>query len=169
MTEDTHTNPLAVAELPPVGQPFAGGTFAGVATIDGVHVAVVLQPDRLTGNGIGWKRAIAWAKTVRGELPSPQIAALLHHAQLSGIPRLCWTATTLDSTRALMADMISGEVHTLGPMADGSAIAVRLLPLAGNAAADDLERRVAAVEGRVVAESLARRVAALEALLPAAA
>lgn len=165
--ENTPHAPLALSELPAVGQALHGGTFAGIATVEGRHVAVVLLPDRVTGPGVGWKRAVAWAKALHAALPSAQVGALLTHANLP-LPRVCWLDQATDSMRALNIDFGTGETKAVGLTADYSAVAVRLLPLAGNADQDDLERRVAAVEVRVVLESLPRRLAALEALLPAA-
>ena len=45
----TDTEALDFAALPALGQPLAGGAFAGITTLpDGSHVAVTLLPEQAT-------------------------------------------------------------------------------------------------------------------------
>lgn len=158
---------LTLAELPAVGQPLSSGTFCGLATVDDRPVAVVLLPDRATP-GLSWRRANTWAQALGAVLPSRQIGAMLAGVNVPK-PRLCWLADAADSTSAFFVDFSTGAQDHSGTASLYPAIAVRLLPIAGAADREDLERRVAAIEARFAAQTLAERVRALEGNLAAAA
>ena len=57
---------MSITDLPAIGQPLDGGTFAGLTTKpDGAHGAVVLLPDN--GTDLTWAKAKAWAKEQGGD------------------------------------------------------------------------------------------------------
>jgi hypothetical protein len=75
--ETIATPALTFATLPPLGAPLDGGIFCGLTTDkEGKHFAVALLPDKPDG-GLPWKKAIAWAESVDGMLPTRPVAALL--------------------------------------------------------------------------------------------
>jgi len=48
MPETDTTDQASLCELPAIGQPLMGGTFAGITTqADGTHCAVILLADRI--------------------------------------------------------------------------------------------------------------------------
>ena len=68
--------PIAFAALPALGQPLAGGVFAGITTQpDGTHAAVALLPEQAVD--MDWPTALAWAAEQEAQLPSRPVAALL--------------------------------------------------------------------------------------------
>jgi hypothetical protein len=74
---ETATAPLTLAALPAIGQPLAGGIFAGLTTKpDGTHHAVALLPNT-PADKLKWDAAMAWAKDLDADLPSRPVAALL--------------------------------------------------------------------------------------------
>lgn len=159
----THT----IADLPKVGQPLRGGTFCGVATVDDRPVAVVLLPDRATP-GLSWRRAVTWAEGLGAVLPSRQVGAMLAGVNVPK-PRLCWLGEQADSMSAVFIDYSSGAQDHSGIASLYPAIAVRLVPIAGAADREDLERRIAAIETRFAAQSLGERLRVIEAHLATAA
>ena len=67
------TKQIKFNELPALGQPFAGGTFAGITTQqDGTHLAVVLLPDQAID--VTLQAAMEWAKGLDAELPTRPVA-----------------------------------------------------------------------------------------------
>lgn len=157
---------LTLADLPSVGQPLNGSTFVGIASVEDKPVAVVLLPDRATP-GRHWRHAMAWAKELHAELPSPQIAAMLAHVNIPK-PRLCWLSELVGSATARFIDYSTGAQHQAGIMSEHYAIAVRLVNLAGSTDREALERRIAALEARFAAQTLGDRVRSLEAHLATA-
>ncbi len=87
---------LALAALPALGAPLAGGTFAGVITQkDGQHVAVVLLPAQ--AEDVAWQAAMDWATEQGGQLPTRPMAALLFaNVKPQLRERWHWTNETLD-------------------------------------------------------------------------
>ncbi len=50
-----------------IGQPFAGGIYAGLTIHNETPMRLVLLPDEFTGK---WKQAQTWAKKLDAELPT---------------------------------------------------------------------------------------------------
>lgn len=123
------TPTIAFAALPPVGTALEGGTFTGITTQpDGSHHAVILLPNH--GERLTWKRAIAWAKNLGAELPSRPVASMLFanvKAQLK--PVWHWTSEEDDASYAWFCDFGTGDVLSFPKSYEGSAVAVRLIPL----------------------------------------
>lgn len=167
--DSTTFEPLALTDLPAVGEPLRGGLFAGIGTIKCAHVAIVMLQDRIpVPKGLSWKRALAWAESLQAQLPSAAIAVQLTHIPSLPKPRHCWTEDPYDTLRAKHVDFATGALGFSGIAAEYNAVAVRLVPLFGAATEVEVERRVRALESRLVAQNLADRIRALEALLPKA-
>ena len=128
----TLTATLTLAQLPALGAPLEGGSFAGITTQpDGTHCAVVLLPSQ--GTDLDWPAAKAWAAEQGGELPSRPVAALLFanvKAQLR--PRWHWTSETHedDASYAWHCYFSDGLQLNFHKSYEGGAVAVRLIHLA---------------------------------------
>lgn len=143
MTESTTIQRTAIAAillsaLPPFGQPPDEGTFRGIITTkDGTHMAVVLLDAKPKGR-MTWKKAVDWADSVGGALPSRPVAALLY-ANAKGLfdPTWYWTSDSLeadtgdegDASYAWYCYFIYGDQRYYHKSAEGAAVAVRLIPL----------------------------------------
>lgn len=88
-------------DLPPLGQPLEGGTFAGLTTDkEGRHFAVARLPDKPEKN-LKWKNAIDWAAGVGGVLPTRPVAALLFaNCKDQFEPEWHWTSEAFDGSYA---------------------------------------------------------------------
>lgn len=155
---------LPITSLPALKQPLEGGVFLGVTTLpNDMHCAIVKlndKPDRF----LTWRQAVAWAKSVGGELPSQPVAQVaFFNAKEMFLAREHWTSEPRDSTYAWLCDFASGNRLTMGLMHAAPVFAVRLIPLIGNAETDDLHKRVEALEARFATVALQERVASLEA------
>ena len=122
---------MSITDLPAIGQPLDGGTFAGLTTKpDGTHCAVVLLPDN--GTDLTWAQAKAWAKKQGGELPSRPVAALLFaNVKASLKPEWYWTSDEYDASYAWGCDFISGDQLYYRKSFEGSAVAVRYIKIGG--------------------------------------
>jgi hypothetical protein len=120
---------MKLNELPSLGKPLDGGTFAGLTTrADGTHCAVVLLPG--LGENLTWTKAKAWAKKRGGELPTCPVAALLYaNVKPALTPRWHWTADEYDASFALYCNFINCGQGFNRKSYDGCAVAVRLIPL----------------------------------------
>lgn len=125
----TLTATLTVAQLPALGAPLEGGSFAGITTQpDGTHCAVVLLPAQ--GTDLDWPAAKAWAADQGGELPSRPVAALLFanvKAQLR--PRWHWTADEDGASYAWSCYFSYGDQSYDHKSYECGAVAVRLIHL----------------------------------------
>lgn len=122
---------MSITDLPAIGQPLDGGTFAGLTTKpDGAHCAVVLLPDN--GTDLTWAKAKAWAKEQGGELPSRPVAALLFaNVKASLQPRWHWTSEEYDASFAWLCYFGNGgQIFSLKSF-EGSAVAVRYIKIGG--------------------------------------
>lgn len=119
-----------LSALPALGAPFEGGTFAGVITRpDGTHVAVALLPKQ--GSKLTWAKARAWAKKQGGELPSRPIAAMLFaNAKPQLRPVRHWTAEASSASYAWHCNFDGGCQYGDHKSLEGSAVAVRCIPIA---------------------------------------
>jgi hypothetical protein len=120
---------MKLNELPSLGKPLDGGTFAGLTTrADGTHCAVVLLPG--LGENLTWAKAKAWAKKAGGELPTRPVAALLFaNVKPALTPRWHWTADEYDASFAWYCNFYDGHQDNDLKSYDGCAVAVRLIPL----------------------------------------
>ena len=121
---------LPLTSLPALKQPLEGGIFCGVITLpDGKHYAVV-KLDAKPEKRMPWKAAMAWAKKVGGKLPSRAIAALLFSVAKDLFePNWHWTNEPEGSSYAWFCFFYDGYQGCYGTSHDGSAVAVRLIPL----------------------------------------
>ncbi len=120
---------LTFASLPALHESLASGKFAGVVTIDGQHVAVVLLDDR-PEKRLNWGNAKAWAKKVGGQLPPRLVSLLLYFTCKELIDASwIWAGEPGGSSYAWCCDFSDGGVYDLGRSAEGGAVAVRLIPL----------------------------------------
>jgi hypothetical protein len=130
-------NPVTTSELPPVGQPLADGTFAGLTTTrEGIHCALVLLTT--ADKRMEWSAATAWAASVGGSLPTrPQAAQLYALLKSRFESTWYWTSETLDADTGDKADASYAWYQDFGyggqydthKSAQGAAVAVRLIPL----------------------------------------
>lgn len=120
---------MTINDLPALGQPLDGGTFAGLTTTpDGAHVAVILLPG--AGDKLTWAKAKAWAKKQGGELPSRPVAALLFANVKSALqPRWHWTSDEEDASSAWRCYFYGGDQYDDRKSYEGSAVAVRRVPI----------------------------------------
>lgn len=120
---------IPFASLPDIGDGIDGGTFAGLTTKkDGTHCAVILLPSR--GTDLPWEKAMAWAKDQGGELPTRPVAALLFANLKDQLPRgWNWTSDECDASYAWSCGFGSGNQHDARKSSEGSAVAVRLIPM----------------------------------------
>ena len=122
------------SQLPAIAAPLDGGTFAGITTQpDGTHCAVVLLPDR--GEDLDHPAAVAWAQEHGGQLPTRPIAALLF-ANCKPLlqPRGHWCLETEGASYTWLCGFDDGYQDYALKSLEGSAVAVRLIPLAGASA-----------------------------------
>jgi hypothetical protein len=95
--------PLTFATLPALGAALAGGVFVGLTTDkQGRHHAVALLPDKPANDDeLTWKKAMAWAKDVGGELPQRPVSALLFANARDQFDRTWyWTGEEFDGAYA---------------------------------------------------------------------
>jgi hypothetical protein len=120
---------ITIATLPALGESLENGTFAGITTKpDGTHHAVVLLPDQ--GTDLTWKKAMNWAKKLDAELPTRPVAALLFaNVKAKLQPRWHWTSEAYDASFAWLCYFGYGYQITYRKSYEGSAVAVRLIPL----------------------------------------
>ena len=122
---------MSITDLPALGQPLDGGTFAGLTTKpDGTHCAVVLLPDN--GTDLTWAKAKAWAKKQGGELPSRPVAALLFaNIKASLQPKWHWTSEEYGTSFAGGCGFDYGTQSLTHKSFEGSAVAVRYIKIGG--------------------------------------
>jgi hypothetical protein len=127
----TYTGVKAIhfSSLPTLGSALEGGTFAGLTTSkSGQHHAVVLLPDHATD--LTWKKAMNWAKKLDAELPSRPIAAMLFHNLKDKLqPGWHWTNKEDDASSAWGCTFDDGNQSYVRKSYEGSAVAVRCIPL----------------------------------------
>ena len=126
----TTTQPtIRLSDLPAIGKPLDGDHFAGITTNSkGQHYAVVLLPEQ--GSDLTHAKAKAWAKKLGGELPTRPVAAMLF-ANLKKLLReeWHWTADTQGASFAWVCGFGYGGQNYDHKSFEGSAVAVRLIPL----------------------------------------
>ena len=120
---------IKFADLPTLGAPFEGGTFAGITTQpDGTHCAVALLPDQ--GSDLTHPQAVAWAKALGATLPTRPVAALLF-ANTKALLReeWHWCLETAGASSAWLCYFGGGYQLSTHKSYEGSAVAVRCIPL----------------------------------------
>ena len=120
---------MNLATLPALGTALEGGIFAGLTTKkDGTHCAVVLLPNK--GEDLPWKAAEAWAAEQGSELPTRPVAALLYANVKDQLkPEWHWTADEEGASYAWFCHFNYGHQDDYHKSYEGSAVAVRLIPL----------------------------------------
>lgn len=121
---------LTLSQLPALAEPLDGGAFGGIVTMpDGKHVAVVLLPER--GEDLNHPAAVAWAQECGGQLPTRPIAALLF-ANCKQLLQLGWhwCLETQGASYAWGCNFVLGSQNDNHKSFEGSAVAVRFIPLA---------------------------------------
>ena len=129
MAKKTVIASILLSTLPALGTDFEGGIFAGITTrSDGTHCAVVLLPGK--GESLTWTKAKAWAKKQGGELPTRPVAALLF-ANVKPVlsPEWHWTADEYSASCAWSCYFGDGHQFDGHKSFEGSAVAVRLIPI----------------------------------------
>jgi hypothetical protein len=123
------TPSITIAALPALGAELQGGTFAGITTQpDGTHFAVILLPDK--GSKLTWNAAVDWAKALDAELPTRPVAAMLFANVKDKLrPAWHWTSEEDDASYAWGCGFGSGNQNFIRKSFEGSAVAVRLIPL----------------------------------------
>lgn len=121
---------IAMSALPPLGGELHGGIFVGLTTSkDGKHYAVALLADKPEGE-LTWKKAIAWAESVGGVLPTRPVAALAFaNAKDQFEPTWHWTADEYDSSIAWYQTFLFGRQNTSRKSLELRSRAVRLIQL----------------------------------------
>ena len=116
-------------DLPALGTQLDTGIFAGLTTRkDGAHCAVVLLSEQ--GEKLTWKKAMNWAAKQGGELPSRPVAAMLFaNAKDQLKPVWHWTSEEDGASAAWFCDFDYGLQYNGHKSYEGSAVAVRLIPL----------------------------------------
>ncbi|WP_103018145.1 hypothetical protein [Alicycliphilus denitrificans] len=111
---------IRFADLPALGAPLDSGEFAGITTQpDGTHCAVVKLPEQ--GSGLTHGKAVAWAEKLGG---------VLLVANLKGLePEWHWLAETHGASYAWDCYFGYGSQSNIRKSYEGSAVAVRLIPL----------------------------------------
>ena len=129
MAEPTEFQPIRFADLPAMGQPLSGGTFAGITTHpDGKHYAEVLLSDQ--GSGLNYQQALSWAEALGAALPTKPIASLLFANLKAQLPRRWhWLQETEGASYAWNCYFDYGVQHIHRKSHEGSAVAVRSIPL----------------------------------------
>ena len=120
---------ISLSTLPALGTALHGGIFAGLTTRNnGSHCAVVLLPDQ--GTNLTWKKAGNWAQKLEAELPSRPVAALLFANVKDRLrPAWHWTSESYHASFAWNCGFFSGYQVDGHKSYEGSAVAVRLIPL----------------------------------------
>jgi len=132
MPETDTTDQASLCELPAIGQPLMGGTFAGITTqADGTHCAVILLADKPTSR-LGWKQAMEWAQGLGAQLPTRPVAAMLFATSRAAFERdWHWTSEVHEADGAFAWDQYFsyGGQGNLPLRYKGCARAVRLIHL----------------------------------------
>ena len=125
----TKTTTTSFATLPALGESFEGGIFAGIFTrTDGTHCAIVRLPEN--GTKLTWKKALTWAAKQGGELPTRPVAALMFANVKASLPSgWHWTNEEFDASFAWGCRFDDGYQFSSNKSFEGSAVAVRLIPL----------------------------------------
>ena len=118
--------------LPAVGQPLAGGIYAGITTgTDGTPYALVLLADK-PAKALTWSAACKWAAGLKADLPTRPESALLF-ALLKAQFEEAWHWTSeehaFDSSYAWSQYFLNGNQDSSHQRYAGRARAVRKLPL----------------------------------------
>lgn len=129
MTTQTTPPTTSFTTLPALGESFEGGIFAGIYTRpDSTHCAIVRLPEN--GTKLTWKKAITWATKQGGELPTRPVAALLFANVKASLPSgWHWTSEEFDASCAWICYFGYGHQFYDYKSYEGSAVAVRLIPL----------------------------------------
>jgi len=125
----TERTSIAFSALPDLGDTLDAGTFAGIITRhDGSHHAVVLLPEK--ASDLTWQAAMDWAAAQDAQLPSRPVASLLFanlSDKLDG--EWHWTSEQSGASYAWYCGFDVGDVDYHRKSYEGSAVAVRLIPL----------------------------------------
>jgi hypothetical protein len=121
---------MQLKDLPAIGQPLEGGTFAGLTTdATGAHCAVVLLADAPDGE-MTWKQAMAWADGIGAALPKRPVSALLFmHLKDQFQKDWYWTGEQYSASLAWAQYFNLGDQGTSTKSAELRARAVRLIQL----------------------------------------
>ena len=121
---------VTLASLPALKHPLDGGTFVGVIMLpdEKIYAIVLLAekpPKRLT-----WKKAMQWAASVGGRLPSRAIAAVMFALAKDLLPPdWCWTDEQEGQNYAWYCYFFNGLQNYCHQHDVGCAVAVRMIPL----------------------------------------
>lgn len=124
----TLNHTTTIADLPAVGAAYGQGIFAGIITDkNGTHNAIILLPER--GCDLTWAKAMRWAKSQGGELPTRIVAALLTlNLKTEFFRGWYWTSET-NSSYAWHFYPCDGDQCPYDKDYEGDAAAICLLPI----------------------------------------
>lgn len=121
---------IPLARLPALKQPLEGGTFVGVLMLPDEQLYAVVLLDDKPPKRLTWKKAMAWAESVGGRLPSRAIAALMFSLATDALPPdWCWTSEPDGDGYAWCCDFFRGHQDYYYQYDKGAAVAVRMIPL----------------------------------------
>ena len=128
-TEATTIASVQLSALSPLNAVFEGGIFKGVTTQkDGANVAVFLLPGK--ADDLTWEAAKAWAIGQGGELPTRPVASLLFANANDDLgPEWHWTSEEYNASSAWHCTFGDGLITGNHKSFEGSAVAVRLIPV----------------------------------------
>jgi len=124
------TPTISLRDLPAIGQPCHGGTFAGLTTLDdGTHCAVILLPER--ESLLTWAEANSFAQQAGGDLPTRAIAAVLFFNARRLLPttKWHWTCEPDGAGSYWLCHFFDGFHNHNRQRARAAAVAVRCIPL----------------------------------------
>jgi hypothetical protein len=123
--------PKTPAALPQIGESLDGGKYVGLLTDkEGQPYLLVLLPDQ--ASDIKWQPAMDWADGLKATLPNRIEAAMLfQHLRSDLREEWHWTNETagFDASHAWYCYFCYGLQYSYPKSSDGSAVAVRRLPL----------------------------------------
>ncbi|BEP93253.1 hypothetical protein GmRootA79_16370 [Acidovorax sp. A79] len=157
----SHPSPSAHACTPhlPDGARHAGTVLDEAGQPQHRLILLAARPDKR----MNWQDAKAWATSVGGDLPSPQEQALLFANCRDALPKAwCWSNKTheQDASYAWCCAFYDGHQDYGHKSYEGSAVAVRRLPLESFSSSDDTSAHVCTAPAAPSAE-VTKAIAAL--------
>ena len=121
-----------LSSVPALKQPWEGGTFVGITMLADGKLYAIVQLDAKPPKRLTWKKAMEWAASVGGCLPSRPVAALMFALAKDLLtPDWYWTSEQFaeDTDYAWCCDFYDGFQGYYRQRSDGCAVAVRMIPL----------------------------------------
>lgn len=127
-TRSIESRPLT--SVPELKQPWEGGTFVGITMLADGKLYAIVQLDAKPPKRLTWSKAMEWAASVGGVLPSRPVAALMFALAKELLSYdWYWTSEEFEEDYAWFCFFSTGTQY-YGPQDDeGCAVAVRMIPL----------------------------------------